>query len=210
MNPSHGLSWEKSGEQEGVFATLFILTRNLSVRYNADTDTIQVYYNGAWQDCLKAQMQQFDIITNGKIQLDSGKINAYAYAYSGAPTGTATAPTISEITGAIQIKESWNQSEGSRYGSAFLTPAFDVTNWDKLVLDFDAHAANQYCEWYFGLTPSVANNYVKSCGHTWYNSLTLEKELDVSSLEGNYYLVAFVRGANNTSSYLNIKNVYLK
>lgn len=29
MNPSHGLSWEKSGEQEGVFATLFILTGNL-------------------------------------------------------------------------------------------------------------------------------------------------------------------------------------
>lgn len=30
MNPSHGLSWEKSGEQEGVFATLFILTGNLT------------------------------------------------------------------------------------------------------------------------------------------------------------------------------------
>lgn len=29
MNPSHGLSWEKSGEQEGVFATLFILTGKL-------------------------------------------------------------------------------------------------------------------------------------------------------------------------------------
>lgn len=29
MNPSHGLSWEKSGEQGGVFATLFILTRKL-------------------------------------------------------------------------------------------------------------------------------------------------------------------------------------
>lgn len=30
MNPSHGLSWEKSGEQEGVFATLFILTGKLA------------------------------------------------------------------------------------------------------------------------------------------------------------------------------------
>ena len=30
MNPSHGLSWEKSGEQEGVFATLFILTGKLT------------------------------------------------------------------------------------------------------------------------------------------------------------------------------------
>lgn len=34
MNPSHGLSWEKSGEQEGVFATLFILTGKLSITNN--------------------------------------------------------------------------------------------------------------------------------------------------------------------------------
>ncbi len=32
MNPSHGLSWEKSGEQEGVFATLFILTGKLELK----------------------------------------------------------------------------------------------------------------------------------------------------------------------------------
>lgn len=31
MNPSHGLSWEKSGEQEGGFATLFILTGKLAL-----------------------------------------------------------------------------------------------------------------------------------------------------------------------------------
>lgn len=34
MNPSHGLSWEKSGEQEGVFATLFILTGKLDNKKN--------------------------------------------------------------------------------------------------------------------------------------------------------------------------------
>ena len=32
MNPSHGLSWEKSGEQEGVFATLFILNGKLDIK----------------------------------------------------------------------------------------------------------------------------------------------------------------------------------
>lgn len=36
MNPSHGLSWEKSGEQEGVFATLFILTGKLG-KYKLST-----------------------------------------------------------------------------------------------------------------------------------------------------------------------------
>lgn len=51
MNPSHGLSWEKSGEQEGVFATLFILTGKL-IKYkdftftnlSNDSSNSSVYY----------------------------------------------------------------------------------------------------------------------------------------------------------------------
>lgn len=50
MNPSHGLSWEKSGEQEGVFATLFILTGKLMkvishvyVVTTSDAGTIFIY-----------------------------------------------------------------------------------------------------------------------------------------------------------------------
>ena len=70
MNPSHGLSWEKSGEQEGVFATLFILTGNLSVRYNADTDTVQIYYNGTWTDWASANLQVINIFTNGNYAND--------------------------------------------------------------------------------------------------------------------------------------------
>jgi hypothetical protein len=37
LNPSHGLSWEKSGEQEGVFATLFILTGKLEMNIEQKT-----------------------------------------------------------------------------------------------------------------------------------------------------------------------------
>ena len=80
MNPSHGLSWEKSGEQEGVFATLFIfiLTRNLSVRYNADTDYISVYYNGSWIDVLPAYAQWSGSIYNsGTFDERSGITGAY-------------------------------------------------------------------------------------------------------------------------------------
>lgn len=40
MNPSHGLSWEKSGEQEGVFATLFILTGKLNQLTNNNIGTV--------------------------------------------------------------------------------------------------------------------------------------------------------------------------
>ena len=174
---------------------------------------IQCFYNGNWIDSIKAQVKVFNIIENGKIVLESAKMVGYSYIYSGAETsGGATigSPSVVESTDYIQIANSWNQSEGSREGSAFITVPIDVTNWNKLILDFVAIAANQYCEFYFGLTTSIVNNYPNSCGHFWYNSLTLIKELDISSLKGNYYLVVFVRGASNRSSYVNIKNIYLK
>lgn len=46
MNPSHGLSWEKSGEQEGVFATLFILTGKLQL--GIKTKTIDIPNNTSY------------------------------------------------------------------------------------------------------------------------------------------------------------------
>lgn len=44
MNPSHGLSWEKSGEQEGVFATLFILTGKLTNAFVNSSPNIKIAY----------------------------------------------------------------------------------------------------------------------------------------------------------------------
>lgn len=65
MNPSHGLSWEKSGEQEGVFATLFILTGKLDqVDSNiADTGWQSVTFNSEYQK----NIGSISSITNGKI-----------------------------------------------------------------------------------------------------------------------------------------------
>jgi len=47
LNPSHGLSWEKSGEQEGVFATLFILTGKLT---SIDTKIANITINAYARD----------------------------------------------------------------------------------------------------------------------------------------------------------------
>ena len=55
------------------------LTRNLSVRYNADTDTVQIYYDGAWVDWSAANLQVINIFTNGNYVNDcalAGRDNA--------------------------------------------------------------------------------------------------------------------------------------
>ena len=41
------------------------LNRNLSVRYNADTDTVQIYYNGTWTDWSAANLQVINLFVNG-------------------------------------------------------------------------------------------------------------------------------------------------
>ena len=54
------------------------LTRNLSVRYNADTDYISVYYNGSWIDVLPAYAQWSGSIYNsGTFDERSGITGAY-------------------------------------------------------------------------------------------------------------------------------------
>lgn len=55
------------------------VNRNLSVRYNADTDTVQIYYDGAWVDWSAANLQVINIFTNGNYVNDcalAGRDNA--------------------------------------------------------------------------------------------------------------------------------------
>lgn len=61
MNPSHGLSWEKSGEQEGVFATLFILTGKLE---NAKVLIDTITTDGSGNAYLGNYVAVFGVSTN--------------------------------------------------------------------------------------------------------------------------------------------------
>lgn len=71
MNPSHGLSWEKSGEQEGVFATLFILTGKLlnitkvKVSFTKSSDGATVLIDGIKKGACIIAMR--NVISNGTV-----------------------------------------------------------------------------------------------------------------------------------------------
>lgn len=71
MNPSHGLSWEKSGEQEGVFATLFILTGKLSL-----IETIKITTNQIGFYCYKNGKTVTLIINNAQRTWEKGYVAA--------------------------------------------------------------------------------------------------------------------------------------
>ena len=72
MNPSHGLSWEKSGEQEGVFATLFILTGKLSTAHTilySNYFAANVTNNITLNDDFKNYKTLFFVCNNGTAAL---------------------------------------------------------------------------------------------------------------------------------------------
>jgi hypothetical protein len=72
LNPSHGLSWEKSGEQEGVFATLFILTGKLSTAHTilySNYFAANVTNNITLNDDFKNYKTLFFVCNNGTAAL---------------------------------------------------------------------------------------------------------------------------------------------
>ena len=75
MNPSHGLSWEKSGEQEGVFATLFILTGNLVKTNETVSSYFKAYSIGSGSELTDCN----DLHSIPSVRLSNCKNNAFQF-----------------------------------------------------------------------------------------------------------------------------------
>ena len=50
-------------ELNKINASLETINKNLTVRYNAETDKIQIFYNGNWVDCFEAGIQIINFLT---------------------------------------------------------------------------------------------------------------------------------------------------
>lgn len=198
MNPSHVLSWEKSGEQEGVFATLFILTRNLSVRYNADTDTIQVYYNDQWIDWEAARIQAtvlFDGIAGTGLATDL----ITGFTKISAEYGTSYSVSNQYIT----MKGVGNNTSGTIQPRFRSTNTIDLTNYSKLIIESESVFNSG--------APAVGFTASASTKPSTGNAITLSvgtKELDISRLSGAYYL--WFDGTVNVNGTAKISKISLK
>ena len=55
-----------SGIGDGtITGAISMLNSNLNVRYNKDTDMVQIYYNGAWKDWKQGGLQKYVMVENG-------------------------------------------------------------------------------------------------------------------------------------------------
>ena len=184
--------------EERIDAGFTDVNRKLSVRYNADTDTIQVYYDDTWIDWAAARIQAtvlFDGIAGTGLATDliSGftKINSeYGSSYSVSNQYITLSGTGGDTSGTIQ----------PRFRSA---NTIDLTNYSKLIID---------CESVFnGNKPYVGFTASASTRPSSGNAISLsvgENELDISKLSGSYYL--WLEGVVKVSGTAKIRKISLK
>lgn len=184
--------------EERIDAGFADVTRNLSVRYNADTDTIQVCYNDQWIDWEAARIQAtvlFDGIAGTGLATDliTGftQINAsYGTSYSVSSEHITMSGTGNNTSGTIQ----------PRFRSA---NTIDITSYSKLIIE---------CESVFNSgAPAVGFTADASKKPSTGNIITLSigtNELDISGLSGAYYL--WFDGVTNTNGTAKIRKISLK
>lgn len=185
-------------DAKAVADTYTELNRNLSVRYNADTDTIQVCYNDQWIDWEAARIQAtvlFDGIAGTGLATDliTGftQINAsYGTSYSVSSEHITMSGTGNNTSGTIQ----------PRFRSA---NTIDITSYSKLIIE---------CESVFNSgAPAVGFTADASKKPSTGNIITLSigtNELDISGLSGAYYLL--FDGVTNTNGTAKIRKISLK
>ena len=174
------------------------LNRNLSVRYNADTDTVQIYYDNQWIDWATAMIQAtvlFDGIAGTGLATDL----ITGFTQINASYGTSYSVDNQYIT----MKGVGNNTSGTiqpRFRSA---NTVDITNYSKLMIE---------CESVFNVgAPAVGFTASPSIKPSTENIITLSvgtNELDISGLSGSYYL--WFDGVTNVNGTAKIRKISLK
>ena len=108
-----------------MFATLFILTRNLSVRYNSDTDTVQISYNGTWNDWKAGNMQTVYLYDKGDECTDV--TGGWSVSTANSSNGTASVTKRSDKMTLYAPYVGGASSAGSGQAVAFTTNPITIT-----------------------------------------------------------------------------------
>ncbi len=174
------------------------------IRYNTDTDYIQILANGKWINWKRAQVQSV-VLFDG--QTGKGQLNKeLSGGFGNISTDYGTSITYSNT--AITMKTVGQDTQGCYAPIASSHLAIDLTQYDKLRM----HVSN------FVITPNTSKPMLRvSKEKNYYNNTTTRstninekgwQELDVSDLQGTYYIL--FGGSVNTNFTCYIDYILLK
>ena len=177
--------------------------KNLNVRYNPETDMVEIFYNGVWNEWKQGAMQITDLILydygDEKTSL-SGGWQPYAYIPSGASTSTKKLPTITKNSSNMKFEITGGTSSKSVLGALFAENSIDLTNYKTLKISLSSISGNGW----FAISKNKKDLYdeVKSG-----NLVTGVNTLDISTIQGEHYIV--LSGGSTTSCTFVVEKVEL-
>ena len=182
--------------------------KNLNMRYNPETDMVEIFYNGVWNAWEVGNMQNLFAYNYGNENTAiTGGWSGYAYKDSGSGSSVKL-PTVTKESNRMKIG-STGTSSSWYFGSVFAEKPIDLTNYKTIeIVVGTANLNSNTGGGGFSVTKTKANNYAnaKLVNITGTGTYTL----DVSSLSGSHYLCLSVRaGASTAEQYYYISSVKL-
>lgn len=165
---------------------------NLNVKYDSESDTIQIYHNGQWHFWKKANLQGLVLFDGNNGGTNTNIITGWTN--KGSQYGTSFTVTSSSIT----LKGSGNNTSGTIQPVGRSNNTVSLDNYTKMIVEV--------------LSPGIGQIGFGKLD-TWYTDAVLvslnqgEVELDISTLTGGYYL--WLRGAVNFSGETRITKITL-
>lgn len=190
-----------SGEQEGVFATLFILTGKLSVRYNTDTDTVQILYNGTWVDWKSGEQTDIPLFISGQGNVNTDISGGFTKT-SGNYTGNVNLNAIvMSTTNATNTSGSYSVVIGS--GKLIDRTVYKKVKFHATVSGSGSNNA------YANLNTAKTNYGDRLAPKDGYQRIvTGDNVLDISDAASNGYLCFFL-GVNSGTVSVTIDSIVL-
>ena len=175
-----------------VKSDIAYVNSNLSVRYNPDTDTIQVLYGGVWVDFMRANMNNLILFDNeDKTDITGGWQITPSTAQS--TTSTASVNTSINVAGLVS-----NHAVNSNNLVLMTKKKLDISQYTKIRVVVEAVTS-----WANKASMTLAYNSSSNtgtAGNEYYPSLELvngENELTFDLPYGAVYFGFIFRGGNN-------------
>ena len=177
--------------EERIDAGFADVNRKLNIKYDANTDTVQIYYNGQWVDWKKAYLQA-TLLFDGD---NGGTNNDIIIGWTSLATQYGTSYTVGANN--ITVSGTGGSTSGTVQPRFRTTNQIDLTNYSKMIVELSAPGNGSLG---FTLTNTKPSSLVRL------NSSTAE--LDISNLSGSYYL--WFEGSVNFSGTTVISKIALQ
>lgn len=206
---------EDDGSKTTVQDKISELNSNFGVRYNEQTDMIEIYYNGEWKEWKSASLQAFYLYKDGNeiVDVTNGWSNVkYDDKYYN--------PSLTTITKGASYIELTTYSPNTTYENIgtivlYTTNKVDLTEYSKIGIEYELNCNNLYtsrgCHLDVSSTTPVLNG---SSSSTKVADLTQDTSIvygDITNISGfQHIFVLLYNGSKSTKKdILHIKKIWL-